>query len=78
MFVDVIKLSNSVLTAKIGNTEAECLESRAIDLPAAGSSDFYTILFNNRALIEQHLAQVSKTQLIKFKYPDGPLPITKL
>lgn len=78
MFIDVIKLANNVLTVKIGSTESECLGSRAIDLPVVSTADFYTILFDNRDKIERHLMQVEPGQLIKFKYPDGNIPITKL
>lgn len=78
MFIDIISIDENKLIAKIGNTEKECVESIAIELQAKGMLGLYPILISNKKIIEQHLCNVKKAELIKFKFPDGFLPITKL
>jgi hypothetical protein len=78
MLIEVIKLDETELILKLGNTEEECCESIPLFIESFGIRDLYTLLIDNRSLIENHLKRQTKRLLIPYKFPDGIIPLTRL
>lgn len=78
MFIELIRFDNNTVTIKVGHTEADCVGSQTLDLPALGHGDLYPVLLHHRRTIEQHLLRASRAQLMRYEFPNGQLPITEL
>jgi hypothetical protein len=78
MVIEIIKLDEYELIIKVGDTAEKCMKSKALIIPTFGIKDLYTLLINNRSLVELHVLNFNECKHITYKFPDGMIPITRL